>query len=126
MNNRDFIGLFAQHKVAANLLMIIMLVAGAFSLSKLNTQFFPTFTLDRITVRVEWRGASAEDIEDSITTRLEQELRTIDYVDKMTSTSSYGMSLVTLEFEEDIDMGPALDQVKEQVAQLRNLPSDSE
>ncbi|MBL1320877.1 MAG: efflux RND transporter permease subunit [Methylophaga sp.] len=126
MSNRDFIGLFAQHKVAANLLMIIMLVAGAFSLTKLNTQFFPTFTLDRITVRVEWRGASAEDVEDSITTRLEQEFRTIDFVDKMTSTSSYGMSLVTLEFEEDIDMGPALDQVKEQVAQLRNLPSDSE
>jgi multidrug efflux pump subunit AcrB len=126
MNNRDFIGLFAQHKVAANLLMIIMLVAGTYSLSKLNTQFFPTFTLDRITVRVEWRGASAEDVEDSITTRLEQELRAIDYVDKMTSTSSYGMSLVTLEFEEDIDMGPALDQVKEQIAQLRNLPTDSE
>ncbi len=126
MNKHDVISLFARHKVAANLLMIMMLIAGAFALSKLNTQFFPTFNLDKITVRVEWRGASAEDVEKSITTRLEQEFKAIDYVDKMTSTSSYGMSLVTLEFEENIDMGPALDQVKEQVAQLRNLPSDSE
>ncbi len=128
MNNqtRDFIGIFAQHKVAANLLMIIMVMAGLLSLSKLNTQFFPTFALDVINVRVEWRSASAEDVEDSISSRVEQELRTVDYVDKMTSTSSYGMSVVTLEFDEGTDMGKALDQVKDRVAQLRNLPSDSE
>ena len=126
MIKRDIIGLFAQHKVAANLLMIMMIIAGVFSLSQLNTQFFPTYALDFITVRVEWRGASAEDVEDSITSRLEQELRNIDFVDKMTSTSSYGMSLVSLEFEEHTDMGPALDQVKERVSQLRNLPTDSE
>jgi multidrug efflux pump subunit AcrB len=124
--HRDFIAIFAQHKVAANLLMIIIILAGLLSLSKLNTQFFPTFALDIVTVSVEWRGASAEDVEDSISSRVEQELRTVDYVDKMTSTSSYGMSLVTLEFAEGTDMGKALDQVKDQVDQLRNLPSDSE
>ncbi|MDO7710099.1 MAG: efflux RND transporter permease subunit, partial [Pseudomonadota bacterium] len=124
--HRDFIAIFAQHKVASNLLMIIMIMTGLLSLSKLNTQFFPTFALDIVTVGVEWRGASAEDVEDSISSRVEQELRTVDYVDKMTSTSSYGMAVVTLEFAEGTDMGKALDQVKDQVDQLRNLPSDSE
>ncbi len=125
-SRRDFIALFAQHKVAANLLMFILVIAGLLSLARLNTQFFPTFALDLITIRVEWRSASAEDVEDSITSRLEQELRVVDYIEKMTSTSSYGMSVVTLEFEEGTDMGPALDQVKDRVAQLRNLPSDAE
>lgn len=125
-HQNDFIGIFAQHRVAANLLMIMMLIAGTLALSKLNTQFFPNFALDIITVRVEWRGASAEDVEDSLTSRIEQELRTIDYVDKMTSTSSYGSSLVTLEFEENAEMGRALDQVKDHVARIRNLPSDAE
>jgi multidrug efflux pump subunit AcrB len=122
----DFIGIFAQHKVAANLLMLILVLAGLASLTRLNTQFFPNFVLDTITVRVEWRGASAEDVEDAISSRLEQELRTIDFVEKMTSTSSYGSAVVALEFEEDTEMGAALDQVKEEVAQLRNLPSDAE
>lgn len=125
-NRRDFIALFAQHKVAANLLMLIMILAGLASLTQLNTQFFPTFELDRIMVQIEWRGASAEDVEDSISSRVEQELRIVDFVDKMTSTSAYGLSLITLEFEEGTEMGKALDQVKDQVAQLRNLPSDSE
>ena len=49
----DFIGLFAQHKVAANLLMLILVLAGLLSLTRLNTQFFPSFVLDTITVRVE-------------------------------------------------------------------------
>lgn len=123
---QDIIGLFAQHKVAANLLMLIMVMAGLLSLTRLNTQFFPTFALDIITVSVTWRGASAEDIEDAISSRVEQELRTIDFVDKMTSTSSYGSSLVMLEFVEGTDMGKVLDQVKDRIAQLRNLPSDSE
>lgn len=122
----DFIGLFAQHKVAANLLMLILILAGLASLTRLNTQFFPNFVLDTITVRVEWRGASSEDVEDAISSRLEQELRTVDFVKKMTSTSSFGSAVVALEFEEGTEMGSALDQVKEQVAQLRNLPSDSE
>lgn len=74
--------------------MAIMILTGLFSLNRLNTQFFPTFALDVITVTVIWRGASAEDIEDAITNRLEQELRTVDYVKKMTSTSSYGASVI--------------------------------
>jgi multidrug efflux pump subunit AcrB len=125
-HKQDFIGLFAQHRVAANLLMLIFLIAGIASLTRLNTQFFPTFALDMVNVRVEWRGASAEDVEDSITNRVEQELRTVDYVKKMTSTSSYGSSLVTIEFEENTEMGRALDQVKDKIDQLRNLPTDSE
>jgi len=120
------ISLFAQHRVAANLLMVIMLLAGTMSLMRMNTQFFPTFAVDFVTVRVDWRGASAEDVEDAISTPVEQALRTVDYVKNLDSTSAYGRSYVVLEFDEGTDMGQALDQVKERVTQMRNLPTDSE
>ena len=126
MNKQDMIGRFAQHKVAANLLMIIMLLAGVIGLSKLNTQFFPTFELDYITVRVVWPGATAEDIASSITTPLEQELKNLDYVKEMRSVSSRGFGNIILEYEEGTEMGLALDQVKEYVNLVRNLPSDAE
>ena len=48
----DLLGTFANHKVAANLLMVMMIVAGAGALTKLNAQFFPNFELEYITVRV--------------------------------------------------------------------------
>ncbi|MGD9298922.1 MAG: efflux RND transporter permease subunit, partial [Thiohalocapsa sp.] len=122
----DLIGLFAHHKVAANLLMIIMILAGAFALDRLNVQFFPTFELDIVQVRVVWTGASAEDIEDGITEPLEQRLRSVDNLDKMTSTSSQGIAAITLEFVEGTDPLLALDQVRRFVDEFRNLPQDAE
>ncbi|MBT8129505.1 MAG: efflux RND transporter permease subunit, partial [Gammaproteobacteria bacterium] len=120
------IHLFAQHPVAANLLMAVMIILGAFSLTQLNKQFFPNFALDYITVRVVWPGASAEDVERSITVPLEQALRTLDGAKEMTSTSTRGLSSIVIEYEENTEMGVALDEVKQFVSNIRNLPSDAE
>ncbi|MCP3690529.1 MAG: efflux RND transporter permease subunit, partial [Gammaproteobacteria bacterium] len=51
------IGLLAKHRVASNLLMVMMILAGALGLSKLNIQFFPNFELDIISVATVWSGA---------------------------------------------------------------------
>ncbi len=122
----DLIGTFARHRVACNLLMAMMILAGIWSLVHLNTQFFPTFALDFITVRVTWTGSSAEDVEDSVVNPLEQALRTADGLREMTSAATEGGAGLTLEYEEGTDMGVALDWVKEQVALVRNLPTSAE
>ncbi len=126
MQRRDLIAAFARHPVAGNLLMIILIVAGLFAVSRLNIQFFPSFDLDVITVRVEWRGAAAEDVEEVITTPLEQKLKTIAGLDKITSTSSLGLSSITLELKEGTDPITALDEAKQAVSEFRNLPGDAE
>ncbi len=120
------VSLFANHPVAANLLMVMMLLSGVWAIKQLNTQFFPTFNIDYATVRVVWSGASAEDVEELITTSLEQALRDVDFVKTITSTSTEGVSAVTLEFEEGTDMGLAVDQVKQYVDQVQNLPQGAE
>ncbi len=122
----DLIGIFSNHPVASNLLMVMMFLAGFWALKQLNTQFFPNFEIDYATVRVVWSGASAEDVEELITTPLEQELRDVDFVKQMTSTSTQGVSSITLEFDEGTDMGLAVDQVKERVDTVRSLPGDAE
>lgn len=120
------IHLFARHPVAANLLMISLIILGIFSLSNLNRQFFPHFDLDYIAVSIVWPGASAEDVEQSITTPIEQSLRNLDSVKEMTSTSSRGYSAIAIKYEEGSDMIRALEDVKQAVNNVRNLPSDSE
>ncbi|MDM8565801.1 efflux RND transporter permease subunit [Candidatus Halobeggiatoa sp. HSG11] len=125
-HKKNLIGIFARHKVAANLLMIIMIMSGVWALSKFNTQFLPNFALDIITITVVWNGATAEDIEESITKPIEQELRILDGLNKMNSTSTNGFATIVLEYKENTDMTWALDQVKEKVSLLRNLPLTSE
>jgi len=122
----DLLGLFAHHKVAANLLMLVMILSGLLALDRLNVQFFPSFDLDVVTVRVVWTGASAEDVEDGITVPLEQRLRSVDDLYKLTSTSAQGVSSITLELREGTEPLLALDQVRRFVDELRNLPLDAE
>ena len=122
----NLLGLLAGHSVAANLMMTMMIIAGIWGLSKLNVQFFPNFDIDFVSVKVVWVGASAEDIEKLITEPLEQQLRGVDRAKELRSQSVDGLSLVTLEFKEGTDMGFAVDQVKEQVDLVRNLPATAE
>ncbi|ACL72652.1 efflux RND transporter permease subunit [Thioalkalivibrio sulfidiphilus] len=124
--NRGLIRLFLCHRVAANLLVALMVLSGSWALIKLNTQFFPNFALDFVTVRVVWTGASAEDVETGIITPLEQELRTVDGLRNMTSTAALGVGSITLEFQSGTDMSLASDQVKDIVSQQRNLPEAAE
>ena len=100
MSNTGPLGFFVRHKVAANLLMLVMLMGGVIGLSRMNIQFFPTFALDFVTVRVVWNGAAAEDVEQAITIPLEQRLRSLENLKSMTSTSAQGVSSITLEFIE--------------------------
>ena len=120
-----FISLFAEHRVAPNLLMCSMLLVGVWALTSLNKQFFPNFALDFINVRVVWTGASAEDVESAITNPIEEELRTLDRLHKLFSSSAEGIATITLEYEEGTDMAEALDQVKERVGIIRNLPEQA-
>lgn len=123
---RGLISRFAFHHVAANLLMAAMLLVGVFALLKLNTQFLPNFNIEIVSVNVVWNGASAEDIEKSITNPLEREFRDLDGLKKMDSASVSGATRIYIEFEQGSNMAKALEDVRERVTRVRNLPPDSE
>lgn len=118
------IGVFTRHKVAANLVMLLMILLGVVALFKMNVQFFPSFNLDYAQVRVIWPSANAQDVEVSVTNPIERVLRNVENLDEMTSTSSLGVSVVTLKFIEGTNMIEAIDQVRQRVGELRNLPQD--
>lgn len=125
MKRRDLLSTFVHHPVAANLFMLILMLGGLFAIARLNIQFFPNFNLDFVTVRVEWRGAAAEDVEEGITAPLEQKLKTVSGIKHLTSTSSQGVASISIEFKEGTDPITAVDEVKQAVDQFRNLPQDA-
>ena len=120
------IAVFARHRLLANLLMALLFILGGAALLRMNIQFFPTFALDVITVRVVWTGAAAEDVENGITGPLEERLKSVDGLKKLTSTSAQGVANLSLELVEGTDALLALDQVRQRVDEFRNLPKDAE
>ena len=124
--SRGLIASFTEHKVAANLLMILMLLLGGLGLMRLNTQLFPNFEFDFISVSIPWRGASPEDVQRSITIPVEQAIRTLPNTKKLIARSQQGMSLLFIELEDGTDLGLALDDVRQRIDSVRNLPQDAE
>ncbi|MBR9883257.1 MAG: efflux RND transporter permease subunit [Oceanospirillales bacterium] len=121
------IRLFTSHRVAANLLMVLMLLGGFYGLKKLNVQFFPTFELDVLTVSVTWRGSTAEDVERSVLLPLEEELRSLDGIKEMISTARDGSASIRIELTETTDVDYALSEAKQKVDSVRGeLPDDVE
>ena len=117
---------FARHPVACNLLMAIMLLVGAAALTRLNTQTYPDIDINTITVRMVWSGATPEDVEAAITAPLERELLNLGGLKEVTSWSQHGAAQLSLSYDEGADMAFALEEVKERVASIRNLPASAE
>ncbi|MGI9408011.1 MAG: efflux RND transporter permease subunit, partial [Hyphomicrobiaceae bacterium] len=122
----SLIKLFVGHPTASNLLMAVMILMGAFGISKLNTQFFPTIEIPVITVSVVWSGASAEDVEKNIVDAIEPEIRFLDGVDDVIAIAREGAANITLEYESDADMQKAQSDVEQVIARISTLPEDAE
>ncbi|PLW75858.1 efflux RND transporter permease subunit [Cohaesibacter celericrescens] len=123
---RGVVAFFVHHPNAANLLMIILLIAGLFSLSRMNSQFFPTIATDTIQVSITWSGASAEDVEANILEIVEPKIRFIDGVDTVQSYAREGAASISLEFKPGADMQLALRDVESAIDTISTLPEQAE
>ena len=120
------VSFFATHRVAGNLLMILMVIFGLFGASNLNRQVMPDFELEMIQIMVEWPGASPQDVEENIVEAIEPEVRFLDEVDKVQGTAFEGRAELTITYTEDANMSKALTDVQSAIARITTFPSDVE
>lgn len=120
------ISTFVRHPTAANMLMALVVIGGLFALMRLNTQFFPDIHIDAISVAVVWPGAGAEDVDATIVQAIEPEVRFLDGVKRVRSTSSEGLGKVVVEYHPNSDMQKAQSEIEAAVSRLTTLPQDSE
>ena len=109
---RDPIAWFARHRVAANLLMIVVVAAGLMTLPTITREVFPDITPDLVTVSVAYPGASPEEVESTIVERIEERLEGLVGVRRLTSTAGEGRALVTAELFTDADPQRVWEEVK--------------
>ncbi len=117
---------FTQHRLASNLLMIILLLAGIWGLRQINVQLNPNQTSHWANVQVIWPGASAEDVERLVTQPIEYQLRNVKNYKRMRSWTGNGYTSINVQFDKGTDMGTAVDEVKQQLSQVRELPDSIE
>ena len=116
---------FVEHKTAANIIMILMIVVGLLSIGRLNKQFFPDFDIEVVAVTIDWPGATAEEIDQNIVQLLEPELRPISGVKKVTSKSIEGNARTQVEFVYGHDMQKGRTDIETAVSRI-NFPEKAE
>ncbi len=123
---QGLISYFVRHRTLANLVLVVMIVAGIAAMSRIRAQYFPDVVFAEVNVSVAWSGAGAEDVDVAIVQVLEPVLLAVDGVADVTSTAREGRADISLEFEPGHDLGQATDDVQTAVDAVTTLPEDAD
>jgi len=113
-----------RHKVTTTMLVMILVVVGFISLSRLGLDFFPDLEFPTVSVITTYQGASSEDIEKTITKPLEQIVSSVSRVKKVTSLTSESLSVITIEFEWGTSLDFGAQDLRDQIGLYRSFLPD--
>lgn len=117
---------FANNRVAANLLMLFIIVAGLLALPTIRKETIPSVSLDMINVSIPYPGASPTEVEQAVCTRVEESVFDIDGLRKLSSSAKENLCSINIELETGFDSARILDEVKSRVDAITSFPADVE
>jgi len=123
---KKLIAYFIKFPIWANALIVITGIVGLLSLFLMPKSFFPEMNPNRVYIAVSYPGASPKEIEEGITTRVEESLNGIQNVKEITSKSSENVSNITVTGEEGINVDEMLQDVKNAVDGISQFPAGAE
>jgi multidrug efflux pump subunit AcrB len=108
-------------------MVLVISIAGFQAYKSIPREAAPDIQIPLLIVSIPFPGATPEDVESLITNKVEQELKTIKNLEEISSTSSEGVSVLTLEFTSDFEISEARTKVREKMDQIKpDLPADAE
>lgn len=117
---------FANNPVAANLLMILLLLGGAFGALTTNQEEFPNFDVKVVQVRVPYLGAAPVEVERAVCIRIEEAVEGLEGIDKLRSNASEGFCSVTAELLDNSNDIQVLNEIKSRVDSINSFPAETE
>lgn len=115
-----------KKKVTMSMMAMILVVLGAISFTRLGLDFFPDLEFPTVSVITSYSGASSTDIENVLTRPLEQVVSSVNRVKKVTSQTSEGVSVISVEFEWGTNLDFAAQDIRDQIGLYKQyLPEDA-
>ncbi len=114
---------FVRNPVAANLLMVIILMLGAHAaFNRIPLEEFPSFESDMITIGLAYRGATPAEVEQSLVIRIEEAITDLDGIKKITSVAGEGMARIRVEVLKGVNPHQLLEDIKARVDVISTFP----
>ncbi|WP_338365134.1 efflux RND transporter permease subunit [uncultured Pseudoalteromonas sp.] len=125
-SEKGLIAWFARNPVAANLIMIFILVGGLLTALTIRKQAFPQFESNWVSIQAVYPGAAPQEVEEGITIKIEENLEGTEGIKRLITYSNRGYSQAWIEIEEKYDLQEALDEIKAQVDSINTFPAGME
>ena len=116
----------AGNHVAANLLMLFLVLGGLYAAGQLKQEVFPDTRPEVVDVVVEYPGATPADVEDAIVLPIELAVAEVDYVRRIRSSARESVGTVSMELIDEGDVDVALEEVRSAVDRIRTFPEEAE
>jgi multidrug efflux pump subunit AcrB len=117
---------FARNAVAANLLMLILLAGGLYSVMTIKKESQPPIETNYITVSMPFLGASPEDVEEGILIKVEEAISDIEGIHEIISTGRRGSGTVQVEVSAGYDVPEVMNEIKNRVDSISTFPDNTE
>ncbi|GLX77845.1 acriflavin resistance protein [Thalassotalea insulae] len=124
--NKGLIAWFARNSVAANLLMIFIIVGGFFTAMTINKQMFPQVKINWLEFSAAYPGAAPQEVEEGITIKIEEALETIQGLERVITYSNRNFSSGYFRVDEAYDPQVVLDEVKSAIDSIPSFPDGME
>lgn len=117
---------FTRNRVAANLLMFLIIVAGIAAVFSIRKQMFPTIEPNTIMVRVMYPGAAPQEVEQGVIIRIEDAIDEVEGIKRITSNAREGLGTVTIEVESNYEVQEVMDEIRMNVDGISSFPAQIE
>lgn len=124
--SKGSIAWMAGNSVAANLLMLVLLIGGLIFMSQIKQEVFPEFSDDQVTVSVSYSGASPEEVEQGIILAVEEAVIGLDGVDEVSSSAVEGQGTVTVTLLNGSDLQQLTQDIQSEIDRITTLPDEAE
>ncbi len=117
---------FTYNDVAANLLMVLLILAGLFSIPKIPMEILPQYESDVVNIRIANPGATPEEMEREVVMRVEEAIHDLEGIKEIISTAVEGTSTVDVEIKRAYDTRTVMDDLQTRINAINNFPQEIE
>jgi len=117
---------FARNSVAANLLMVILLAGGLYTVFTIKKEIQPRIETNYVSISVPFLGATPADVEEGVVIKIEEAIQDIEGIKEIYSTASRENGNVRIEVHADYEVSEVMDQIKNRVDAIPSFPDNTE
>jgi multidrug efflux pump subunit AcrB len=123
---KGIIAWFAYNPVAANLLMLIIIVVGLGSAFTIQRAMFPTLEIEFIFIEVAYPGAAPEEVEQGVVLKIEEAVNDIEGIKRIESDSFQSGAMIMIDPQEGVNLNRLIADIQNRIDAIQHFPQEAE